>query len=368
MKNTYKNPGLLFGKHYFQGIDFTKHNENSREKKNADKENQEIIDKNNRIVLGSKIDKKLIPEIYSKTQQEINSKTQQKTNSKTEQFELTTIYPGLLSGSGYAHEGAIEGELKLGFFFDHTTGLPVIPGSSVKGVLRSAFKKSHEYIKNLLGNDEINIKDLENNIFMGIDANGKELPIYQRDIFLDAFPVASANDGGQIFADDYITPHKEPLKNPVPLKFLKILPGVTFRFDFILHGFENKEGQEVLSAAQKCELFKKILFDFGVGAKTNVGYGQFVSDDNKNKQNSSNTKKEETRLNNISSFNEITDGMVLNARIIKLSGGVFFDLEINDVPFNPRLIGVSSKGFKIGQIINIYIEKSGEKYKFSLIQ
>ncbi|MEZ4966913.1 MAG: RAMP superfamily CRISPR-associated protein [Saprospiraceae bacterium] len=61
---------------------------------------------------------------------------------KTEHsFRLKTTYPGLLIGSGYQHETGAEGELKLGFFFDHTSGLPVIPGSSVKGVLRSVFHK-----------------------------------------------------------------------------------------------------------------------------------------------------------------------------------------------------------------------------------
>ena len=63
-------------------------------------------------------------------------------NEAKDTFELTTTYPGLLIGSGYNHEiGKMKDELKLGFFFDHTTGLPCIPGSSVKGVLRDACKK-----------------------------------------------------------------------------------------------------------------------------------------------------------------------------------------------------------------------------------
>ena len=50
-------------------------------------------------------------------------------------FDLVTTYPGLLIGSGYSHEVHGKDGLKLGFYFDHTTGLPIIPGSSVKGVL-----------------------------------------------------------------------------------------------------------------------------------------------------------------------------------------------------------------------------------------
>ncbi len=231
-----------------------------------------------------------------------------------EQFELTTIYPGLLIGSGYAHNVLGDDALKLGFFFDHTTGLPCIPGSSVKGVLRDACEKvGGKYILSILKeiasddiedrkvNDEIKKsaekflnteknrnfiiikKDVEKNgeekkkekysdfvklVFEGEDAEGKSLPLKKRDIFFDAFPIASLNDGGKFLANDYITHHKDPLKNPNPIQFLKVLPRVTFRFDF-------KLTDEGMKANLKKELFKQILLDFGIGAKTNVGYGQW---------------------------------------------------------------------------------------------
>ncbi len=239
------------------------------------------------------------------------------------EIELTTIYPGLLIGSGYIHEiggvkegrkQLVENELKLGFYFDHTTGLPVIPGSSVKGVLRSAFKANEgKYIEYLLTEELkiLNLKEDENadnedkkklnylckkvkvegekeevpfivkHIFNGYHKKQKEgkvveepLPIYHRDKFFDAFPVAPA--GQKFLADDYITPHPDPLKNPVPLRFLKVRPGVTFRFVFELHDLKNEKGETILTAEDKLKLFKRILLDLGVGAKTNVGYGQFV--------------------------------------------------------------------------------------------
>jgi CRISPR-associated protein Cmr6 len=56
------------------------------------------------------------------------------------QFTLYTTYPGLLIGSGYAHSTNTTGDASIGFYFDHTTGLPTIPGSSVKGVMRSVFE------------------------------------------------------------------------------------------------------------------------------------------------------------------------------------------------------------------------------------
>ena len=54
-------------------------------------------------------------------------------------FELKTTYPGLLTGTGYMHPCPAENDFQMGFFFDWTTGAPIIAGSTVKGVLREPF-------------------------------------------------------------------------------------------------------------------------------------------------------------------------------------------------------------------------------------
>jgi CRISPR-associated protein Cmr6 len=186
-------------------------------------------------------------------------------------LKATTTYPGLLIGSGNMHElPDIEGQLILGFHFDYTTGLPVIQGSSIKGVLRSAFKcdkefKYNGYIKEVLKEvskkefDDMDIKKIEDDIFKN------------RDIFFDAVVIRK---GGTLLSDDYLAPHKDKngnyneLVEPTPLRFLKVSPNVTFRFDF-----EVRDG--ILSKKEKENLFIKLLEDLGVGAKTNVGYGKF---------------------------------------------------------------------------------------------
>ncbi len=56
-----------------------------------------------------------------------------------ESFVLYTTYPGLLMGSGNLHDVSCKGAYKLGFSFDYVNGLPYLPGSSLKGVLRSGF-------------------------------------------------------------------------------------------------------------------------------------------------------------------------------------------------------------------------------------
>lgn len=192
-------------------------------------------------------------------------------------FDLTTIYPGLLIGSGLAHGTGMDQDLKIGLSFDYTTGLPYVAGSAVKGVLRSLFPsgdsdESNRQIAYLCEKcpkvkpDEWRVITKE--LF---DVNGSEVK-RSRPIFFDAMIVATANKEGKILGDDFITPHKSPIKHPIPLQFLKVLPAVTFRF-----AFRIGEAVGSLQVNEIGQLFQSILLDVGVGAKTHVGYGQFVA-------------------------------------------------------------------------------------------
>jgi CRISPR-associated protein Cmr6 len=171
----------------------------------------------------------------------------------SKKFTLQTIYPGLLVGSGYNHPKLKDDKegFQLGFFFDHTTGQPLIPGSSIKGVLRHVL----ENYRGMYGDVDIEA------VF---DKGGMR--------FYDAYITGTEDGDGRIFGGDYITSHFSDqeggaFKAPNPIRFLKILPGVSFCFQFGL-GDERYAGY--------IEIFRQILLDFGVGAKSNVGYGQFV--------------------------------------------------------------------------------------------
>lgn len=211
---------------------------------------------------------------------------------------LKTIYPGLVTGVGIKHETKSKGEHKLGFEFDYTTGMPVIRGHSIKGAIRSAFpqaqnedskykkekafhihclikeeKPTKELFENFTDENYKKICLLEAEIFDGKLINDKRLSLYERDVFYDAY-IYEPNEQGKYLADDSITPHMpDLLKNPVPVSFLKILPEVTWAFYFDL---KNSQTNETLTSDKKYKLFKQILLHFGLGAKTNVGYGQFV--------------------------------------------------------------------------------------------
>ena len=194
-------------------------------------------------------------------------------------FQATTTYPGLIVGSGNMHEiPDVKGQAILGFHFDYTTGLPVIAGSSIKGVLRGAFKHP-EYIKEYIKVESV--KELEEEIF----DNG--------DIFFDA-EIIKANSYDKILGDDYITPHNNPLKDPIPLRFIKVLPDVTFLFQFELS--KSKLSDREVTKYEKERLFRKILGDLGLGAKTNVGYGKLeISDAPKTKKELEAQKEEEAK-------------------------------------------------------------------------
>lgn len=222
-------------------------------------------------------------------------------------FQLKITYPGLVTGVGTTHEAKIEGEFKLGVHFDYTYGMPVVYGSSVKGVLRAWFREFY--------NENIDVLDLEMEIFEGkkrnieiekskYKENWKELcvcsdfsklssedykhlkerrvyeaykSIYNRDIFFDAVLV-KADKNGRILCSDSITPHggehhDNPLKNPTPITFLKIAPGCEMEFRFKL--VDSVIDEQSFTAADKKKLFEEIIRTVGVGAKTNVGYGQF---------------------------------------------------------------------------------------------
>lgn len=304
--STYNN-NLRFYQRYYKGIDWSK--------KTDDKDNAERFASRNKELTDSilPVHEDGFPFGYA--------------FPKDHCIELETTYPGLLLGSGITHGSGLLGEIKLGFFLDHTTGLPVIPGSSVKGVLRSVFplgfkhiaakekdsdnkavllgkaESVTKYIQALLHKiapnqdwDTHAIEEFEVWLFGSYEPGVKVGDMSGRTIFHDAVPVSAAQvkvrgiNTGQYLATDFITPHKnrktnnipDALVNPTPIGFLKVLPGVVFRFQFRFTNY-LKNGHELGIEAIR-RLIESILTDMGIGAKTNVGYGRLQKPGQKPKQ------------------------------------------------------------------------------------
>lgn len=210
-----------------------------------------------------------IPDLEEKNRRLFNAKFYEQDYKKCEISDdvvliyAKTCYPGLLIGSGNVHGVSVENDIQIGFTFDYVTGQPYIPGSSVKGIIKSYFKKPG-VVNSILNKEfsEKQIKDLVESIFEDGEDN---------DIFLDAV-IKHGNSDGLIMGKDYLAPHSGPTKEPVPLMFVKVIPDVVFEFRFILKD-SKVDGEVVLSVADKKKLFSEIIETFGVGAKTNVGYG-----------------------------------------------------------------------------------------------
>lgn len=257
------NLGLLYTRRYFEGItvDMVDTPKGNKTKDYYDEHNDNLKEQSKFSIAQT-----IIPSLPN--------------NVANCQFELATCYPGLITGIGISHSSGQKNEAKLGLSFDHTTGLPFIPGSSVKGLLRSIFpgprkdneKERCDFIREKIEKDlsDDEIKRLWVDIF-GSDNKDKDNHIQGSDIFFDAFPIDSKNG---LLDLDYITPHtRSEFSEPTPIQFMRIKSEVTFRFSFKFSKTKLSKNVTIMPD-DKEKLFKEILTTVGIGAKTNVGYGQ----------------------------------------------------------------------------------------------
>ena len=189
----------------------------------------------------------------------------------------------LITGLGQTHA------CEVSMVFDHTMGIPYIPASSVKGIVRLAHtlnlldcEDSSQFIKG----DELNESDKNTMIpdLFGGDvetlSNGKRKVKKQRGrvIFLDAYTqqvpelcVDIMNPHyGDYYGDDNAKVAPADYLEPVPVKFLALKPGSVFVFRALVP--RDSGLKEYVTAA-----YERALIVEGVGAKTAVGYGHFKS-------------------------------------------------------------------------------------------
>lgn len=151
-----------------------------------------------------------------------------------------------------------------GFAWHQSLGTPYLPGSSVKGIVRSWAKVWEEEADGVI-----------NRIF---GPRGPDSPSVGSVIFLDAIPL----DPVQL-KPDVMTPHYGPYyqgneppadwHNPVPVPFLV----VDSKQDF-LFGLLPRRPTETLDKedCQKAVMWLKMALKYvGGGAKTAIGYGRF---------------------------------------------------------------------------------------------
>lgn len=144
-------------------------------------------------------------------------------------------------------------------FLDRTYGVPIIPGTSVKGVTRSFMVNSKVF-------------ETHEEIFGTQDVKGKVM-------FFDSLPLPHSIDDGFLCLD-IMNPHyreyyqgggkEKPQpgdwEKPVPINFLAA-QDLTYRFWLASRDGDLKVAEDYL---------KKALHNIGIGGKTSEGYGYFT--------------------------------------------------------------------------------------------
>lgn len=194
-------------------------------------------------------------------------------------YEVITIRASLktplITGIGESHPHEVS------MVFDHNLGIPYIPASGVKGIVRFAHTLSiflgddgrikEEYLdKDYFEESNTDIPD----IFGGEKARGKEKELLRgKVVFLDAYPEKVPD-----LYIDIMNPHHGPYysegkapadyHNPTPIKFLTVAKQTIYIFHAVAQKIDDIP-QKVRNALQKA------LKEEGIGAKTAVGYGRF---------------------------------------------------------------------------------------------
>lgn len=198
----------------------------------------------------------------------------QKNSAQSLKDTLHTVYSKsvspLVTGMGYEHP------LENGFAFLNPYGLPYLPGSSIKGVLRRAAEELAE---------DGQIQDEDTSLLFGSD--DVDNPSQGALNFWDVFPQVNQNTlhievMTPHYGDYYegsVPPHDSG--QPVPVVFLTIPPESQFCF----HVQKIRKLPESYLWKSLLEQIFKQAFDWlGFGAKTAIGYGYLEKDEEKEKQ------------------------------------------------------------------------------------
>jgi len=187
---------------------------------------------------------------------------------------------------GIGNESVYETSMTL----HHIYGIPYIPASAIKGVVRSYI------ITELFWEDENGSLDLKNAENRALDKQwfcdifGCPKKSFYKEarkgkiVFFDAFPQSNPQ-----IKPDVMNPHYAPYysdsgkvppadyHNPIPIFFLTV-EGAKFGFVIGIHEKDNNpiqqdrfSGKRPLSVVYEC--MEKALDEHGIGAKTAVGYG-----------------------------------------------------------------------------------------------
>ncbi len=160
--------------------------------------------------------------------------------------------------------------LETSITLDRITGIPVIPGSALKGLAASYAMlcdlketerfnaENHPVFKAVFGSEK------ESGDVIFLDAIPKDTPKLELDIMNNHYPDYYSDTTGKTFPT--------PDQNPNPVYFLTL--GKKSKFAFaVVSRTRNQDSQNLVEHA--CKWLKGGLSKLGIGAKTAAGYGYF---------------------------------------------------------------------------------------------
>lgn len=167
-------------------------------------------------------------------------------------------------GSGHPTE--------TGMILDRNLGVPYIPASSIKGVLRLSYAIN-------ISNGKTEVPDSELEKYFGSTDTNKSSR--GQLVFLDAYP-----KGNVELKLDIMNPHfglyydgtnKQPVEteSPVPIKFLTVKQGTEFVFNCAYIPLDEKDRLDEKVKDDVEKMFATAFSKVGFGGKTSIGYGRF---------------------------------------------------------------------------------------------
>lgn len=198
-------------------------------------------------------------------------------------LEITArLQAPFVSGLGSCHP------TETGFVLDRNSGLPYIPASAVKGVLRMAHaldiaERHPERVLEIRGGFEIDDREPTMRKYFGDTDTSAKDAVRGQLVFLDAFPASLP-----AIKQDIMNPHFGPYykgeappretDSPIPVMFMAVKEGVEFKFRvFALPLAEGASVSREFSDDDRkaiVAMFTRACTQLGFGAKTSIGYGR----------------------------------------------------------------------------------------------
>lgn len=184
-----------------------------------------------------------------------------------EVFQATTDWR-LVVGLGQ------KGPLEAGFTFHPLYGVPIIPGSALKGLARAyahlveGLDETDASFRTVFGRASKPGEDqsqAEAGQAIFFDAIPARVPQLQLDVMNPHFPDYYRDQSGTVPPANW--------QSPVPVPFLTVAPGTEFLFAVGWRGPLDEEAHRLQETAR--EWLVNGLRHLGAGAKTSAGYGYF---------------------------------------------------------------------------------------------